>query len=158
MKQNTPADFAQQLGSMRSAQTLLARYQHQGYVSKVRRGLYCANNIATLLPEANKYQVASAITPSSFVAYHAAMEYHGLAHQVYYDVAVGSEQAFNPFDFELAKTEVLLFIENLLYLTDSETAFIDAFVAKEYHPELLFDDEQIIKNIYNHPMAYWKIK
>ena len=49
-------------------------------------------------------------------------------------------------------------LENLLYLTDSETAFIDAFVAKEYHPELLFDDEQIIKNIYNHPMAYWKIK
>lgn len=96
----TPADLAQQLGSMRSAQTLLARYQHQGYVSKVRRGLYCANNIATLLPEVNKYQVASAITPSSFVAYHAAMEYHGLAHQVYYDVAVGSEQAFNPFDFD----------------------------------------------------------
>jgi len=96
----TPADFAQQLGSMRSAQTLLARYQHQGYVSKVRRGLYCANNIATLQPEANKFQVASAITSTSFVAYHAAMEYHGLAHQVYYNVAVGSEQAFNPFDFD----------------------------------------------------------
>lgn len=96
----TPADLAQQLGSMRSAQTLLLRYQRQGYVSKVRRGLYCANNVATFQPEANKYQVASSITPSSFIAYHAAMEYHGLAHQVYYDVAVGSEQPFNPFDFD----------------------------------------------------------
>ncbi len=63
-----------------------------------------------------------------------------------------------PFDFEVAKTEVLLFLENLLDLTDSETAFIDAFIAKEYRPELLFDDAEIIKNISNHPMAYWKIK
>lgn len=62
------------------------------------------------------------------------------------------------FDFEVAKTEVLQFLENLLDLTDSETAFIDAFIAKEYRPELLFDDAEIIKNVRNHPMAYWKIK
>ena len=96
----TLQDVAQEIGNTRSAQTLLMRYQKQGFVSKVRRGLYCANNIATHLPEANKYQVASAITPSSYVAYHAAMEYHGLAHQVYYDVAVGGEQAFNSFEFD----------------------------------------------------------
>lgn len=96
----TPADIAEQTKSMRSAQTLLMRYQHQGYLSKVRRGLYCVNNLATGQPEANKFQVASTITPTSFIAYHAAMEYHGLAHQVYYDVAVGSEQAFNSFDFD----------------------------------------------------------
>lgn len=96
----TPADVAQQTGGMRSAKTLLMRYQHQGYISKVRRGLYCVNDIATRLPSANKYQVASAITPTSYVAYHAAMEYHGLAHQVYYNVAVASEQAFNRFEFD----------------------------------------------------------
>lgn len=96
----TLQDVAQEVGNTRSAQTLLMRYQKQGFVSKVRRGLYCANNIATHLPEANKYQVASAITPSSYVAYHTAMEYHGLAHQVYYDVAVGGEQAFNAFEFD----------------------------------------------------------
>lgn len=96
----TPADIEQELGNMRSAKTLLLRYQHKGYVSKVRRGLYCVNNLATGLPEANKYQVASAVTPTSFVAYHAAMEYHGLAHQVYYNVAVGGSMAFNSFDFD----------------------------------------------------------
>lgn len=96
----SPGDIAQETGGLRSATTLLSRYQRQGYVSKVRRGLYCVNNIATKLPEANKYQVASAITDSSFVAYHAAMEYHGLGHQLYYDVVAGSEQAFNGFDFD----------------------------------------------------------
>lgn len=64
----------------------------------------------------------------------------------------------DPFDFEVAQTEVLQFLENLLYLTDREISFIDAFVAKEYRPELLFDDAEIIKNVRNHPMAYWKIK
>ena len=96
----SPSDIAQETGGLRSATTLLSRYQRQGYVSKVRRGLYCVNNIATKLPEANKYQVASAITDSSFVAYHAAMEYHGLGHQLYYDVVAGSEQSFNGFDFD----------------------------------------------------------
>jgi predicted transcriptional regulator of viral defense system len=93
-------DLAQEIGNTRSAQTLLMRYQKLGYVSKVRRGLYCVNNLASRMPEANKYQVASAITPTSYVAYHAAMEYHGLAHQVFYEVAVGGEQAFNAFTFD----------------------------------------------------------
>ncbi len=93
-------DITEKVGSLRSAGSILNRYQKQGYVSKVRRGLYCVNNVATKLPEANKYQIASAITPTSSVAYHAAMEYHGLAHQVYYDVMVATEQAFNLFEFD----------------------------------------------------------
>ena len=79
----TLQDVAIEMGNTRSAQALLMRYQRQGYISKVRRGLYCVNNIASLLPEVNKFQVASAVTSTSYVAYHAAMEYHGLAHQVY---------------------------------------------------------------------------
>ena len=96
----TLQDVAIEMGNTRSAQALLMRYQRQGYISKVRRGLYCVNNIASLLPEVNKFQVASAVTSTSYVAYHAAMEYHGLAHQVYYDVSVGGEQPFNSFEFD----------------------------------------------------------
>lgn len=96
----SPTDIEQELGNKRSAKTLLLRYQRQGYITKVRRGLYCVNNIATKLPEVNKFQIASALTSTSYVAYHTALEYHGLAHQIYYDVAVGSEQAFNSFEFD----------------------------------------------------------
>ena len=95
-----PTDLAQELGNIRSAKSLLMRYQRKGYVTKVRRGLYCITNLATKLPEASKFQIASAITPTSYVAYHAALEYHGLAHQIFYNVAVGSEQAFNDFEFD----------------------------------------------------------
>ena len=62
------------------------------------------------------------------------------------------------FDFEAAKDEVVLFLNNLLQLTESEVAFIDAFNAKNYQPELLFSDFTIVNNIRNHPMAYWKTK
>lgn len=62
------------------------------------------------------------------------------------------------FDFEMAKLEVVRFLETLLQFTESEKAFIDAFAAKVYSPELLFDDEAIVANIRNHPMACWKIK
>lgn len=62
------------------------------------------------------------------------------------------------FDFETAKEEVISFLQTLLQMTESELAFIDAFNAKLYAPELLFDDEIILNNIRNHPMALWKIR
>ena len=96
----TAEDVSRETGNPRSAATMLWRYQRQGYISQVRRGLYCVNNMATQQPEANKFQIASAITPTSYVAYHAAMEYHGLAHQVYFDVVVGTVQTFKAFDFD----------------------------------------------------------
>ena len=34
--------------------------------------------------------------------------------------------------------------------------YMDCFMAKEYRLELLFDDEQIIERIKEHPMALWK--
>ena len=62
------------------------------------------------------------------------------------------------FDFETAKIEVVAFLDNLLQWTDSEIAFIESFVAKQYKPELLFSDAEIIHNICNHPMAHWKVR
>ena len=62
------------------------------------------------------------------------------------------------FDFEPAKIEVVAFLEKLLQWTDSEITFIEAFVSKQYQPELLFSDAEIINHISNHPMAHWKIR
>jgi len=62
------------------------------------------------------------------------------------------------FEFEEAKQEVILFLEQLMCLTDSEVAFIDAFNARDYRPDLLFDNTTIINNIRHHPMAYWKTR
>lgn len=49
------------------------------------------------------------------------------------------------------------FVSTLMKLNESETKFINEFENSNYYPELLFDDNEIINRIKNHPMALWKI-
>lgn len=51
-------------------------------------------------PVANRFQVASAITPSSYVSHHTAFEYYGTVDQIFYEVYVGSEMRFHDFEFD----------------------------------------------------------
>ena len=48
------------------------------------------------------------------------------------------------------------YITDLMQLTHQEQEYMDRFIAKEYVPELLFDDEEIVERIKEHPMALWK--
>lgn len=59
------------------------------------------------------------------------------------------------FKLEERKIQAKQYIKDLLRLTETENEYIERFVAKEYHPELLFDDD-IVTRICGHPMALWK--
>ena len=48
------------------------------------------------------------------------------------------------------------YIAELMQLTEREQEYMDRFIAKEYLPELLFDDKEIVERIKEHPMALWK--
>jgi len=56
------------------------------------------------------------------------------------------------------KQTVKYFLKKLLVLTDNEQSFLNAFSQKQYQPELLFDDANILKRIRQHPMALWKMQ
>ena len=60
------------------------------------------------------------------------------------------------FDFEAAKSEVKEYLSELMILTDKERQFVEKFNQGIYHPELLFDEPEIVDRIKNHPMAIWK--
>ena len=62
------------------------------------------------------------------------------------------------FDFEKAKTEVKEFLLRLMILNDREKKFVEEFNKQNYQPELLFDGNEIVERIKNHPMAIWKTK
>lgn len=62
------------------------------------------------------------------------------------------------FDLEATKKAVRAFIEELMTLTESEVEFLERFERKEYCPELLFQQEEILARISKHPMALWKTK
>lgn len=61
------------------------------------------------------------------------------------------------FDFESAKVEVKAFLLKLMIFTEEEKLFIKNLNDNVYLPELLFEEDEIIERIKNHPMAIWKI-
>ena len=60
------------------------------------------------------------------------------------------------FKLEERKQQAKDYIADLMQLTEREQEYMDRFIAKEYVPELLFDDEEIVERIKEHPMALWK--
>lgn len=60
------------------------------------------------------------------------------------------------FKKDIVINEIKDYLQKLLVFSDSEKVFIKEFVAKNYRPELLFEDVEIIKRISGHPMALWR--
>lgn len=56
------------------------------------------------------------------------------------------------------KNNVKSKLSDLLSLNKNEKDYLKAFSEKQYKPELLFDDNKVLSNIKNHPMALWKMK
>lgn len=61
------------------------------------------------------------------------------------------------FNMKNAATTVKEFIINLMVLDSKEINFLQEFEKRNYYPNLLFNDEEIINRIIYHPMALWKI-
>lgn len=62
------------------------------------------------------------------------------------------------FNLEATKKAVKSYIKELMVLNDSEIEFLKRFERKEYVPELLFEQEEILARIDRHPMALWKTR
>lgn len=60
------------------------------------------------------------------------------------------------FKLDERKQQAKEYIADLMQLTEREQEYMDRFIAKEYVPELLFDDKEIVERIKEHPMAIWK--
>ena len=93
-------ELCEVVGNESTAHTLAYRYVKQGYISRVRRGLYVALDLLTKSSSVNKYRIASKISEESYVSHYSAFEYFGLQNQVSYVVNVSSDTPFAKFDFE----------------------------------------------------------
>lgn len=60
------------------------------------------------------------------------------------------------FDLEATKKKVGNYITKLMQITEPEHEFLHKFAEGIYKPELVFDDDEILERIRNHPMAIWK--
>jgi len=62
------------------------------------------------------------------------------------------------FDVKQAVPIVSEYLQTTLLLSEEEKEFVSLFREKLYKPELLFDDEEIIKKIKAHPMVLWRLR
>lgn len=62
------------------------------------------------------------------------------------------------FDLEIRRIRIKEFFSELMKLGDKEKEYLVRFEKKEYRPELLFENEDILDRIENHPMALWKCR
>ena len=83
-----------------AAKELLRRYKRQRHVSQIRRDLYAATDPASKAPVVSKFEIASRINDSAYLAYHSALEYYGLANQVFYEMVVASNRRFSSFEHD----------------------------------------------------------
>lgn len=60
------------------------------------------------------------------------------------------------FMLEERKQQAKAYIKELMQMTDKEKEYIERFIAKEYVPELLFEDAAIVERLKKHHMAAWK--
>ena len=96
----TVEDVNKYYDNMDSARSAIKRLMKEGMVAKIRNNMYTCISGETGAPVANRFQIASKITPTSYVSHHTAMEYYGITDQVYYDVYVASETSFREFEFD----------------------------------------------------------
>jgi predicted transcriptional regulator of viral defense system len=128
-------DVVQIVGNEKSAKDLLRNYKKQQLICQIRRDLYTVTDLATKQAVATKFEIGSNITPSAYISYHSALEYHGLAHQQFFILYISSAQKFTSFDFDdiyyfycKTRSEKGVYtppMDSLVRVTDEERTVID---------------------------------
>lgn len=81
----------------RSMQVKLKALTENGRIEKIKNGLYATVNSLTGDIFASRFEIASALFENACVAYHSALEFHGLGNQMFSEVQVFTEKRYNPF-------------------------------------------------------------
>ena len=79
MKLFSLKDVATLTGNESTVKSLLASGVRNGTLCRIKPNLYAVTDLATGQCAANKYEIASNISDTACVAYHSAMEYHGIS-------------------------------------------------------------------------------
>ena len=74
----------------------LKRLSDNKKIVKLKGGLYATVNPISKDIYVNRFEIATALHEGAYCAYHTALEYHGLATQVYSDVHVITEKRYSP--------------------------------------------------------------
>jgi predicted transcriptional regulator of viral defense system len=92
--------FSAEYANKKQLWNAVFKASQKGELKIVRKGLYAAVDNITGNVYANKFQIASKISDSAYLAYHSALEFFGLSNQVFDTLTVCSSSKFNAFEFD----------------------------------------------------------
>ena len=95
----TKKDVIGIFGSNTQYENWIAKQLRAKKIVKIRNGLYVHVDVSGY-PLTTKFEIATKIAGDAFVCYHSALEYFGVANQVFNTVTVGSKARFNDFSFD----------------------------------------------------------
>lgn len=99
------------------ADRTIQNYLKKKYIKRVKKNLYVTMSLENDGVIPSKYEIASAITNSSYVSHHSAFEYYGYNNQVYTEVIVCSLVSFKDFIFNQDK---------YVYKRTTNTSFVES--------------------------------
>ena len=128
-------DILDYFTSVRSMQTKLKALIEVGRIAKIKNGLYATVNPLTGDVFASRFEIASALFENACVAYHSALEFHGLGNQMFSEVQVFTEKRNIPFEYNgleykffsyTAKCGIMRLEQNVeIVVTDLERTVVD---------------------------------
>ncbi len=86
-------------GNRNSAATAVKSLLKRGLVTRVKKNLYVCNDLENRTPVADKFKIGSCITKGAYISHHSALEFHGIAHQLFFEIYVSSRFVFKAFEF-----------------------------------------------------------
>lgn len=92
-------DIKNIVGNVKAASYIATAYTKNGYIKKIKRNLYAAVNLETRDATVDKFKIGSSITKDAYISHHSALEFHGLGHQMFFEIYVSSDFEFKPFEF-----------------------------------------------------------
>ena len=133
LKRFSFSDAVELFGDRQKARNILYALKKKGLLQSVRRNYYVAVSLETKESVASPFEIASAITPNSYISHHSAFEFYGLANQVFSDVFVSTKQTFREFDFDGRRyhcvetpREFGITTQKLIKVTDLERTVLDS--------------------------------
>ncbi len=87
-------------GGENTAKSLLQMYIKKGYIVRIKQNMYAATELVGGGVLANKFEIGSMINDSAYISHHSALEFHGYANQMYYEVTVSSIAKFKEFEYD----------------------------------------------------------
>lgn len=92
-------DIKNIVGSQKAASYIATTYSKNGYIKKIKRNLYAAMSLESNDVVADKFKIGSSITRDAYISHHSAFEFHGVGHQLFFEVYVSTAFEFKPFEF-----------------------------------------------------------